>query len=161
MLDQRQLVADMKAADTARAGMVAKIAAPPVEALPTDPRLMQAGIAGGAAACKVNCVQSHGAGAAGFGGYRTLNRDYRHRGGTLAEIEYILRCGVGASVRLLDICKGGPVNGNPSAVPTMAVPSLWIAFRMGPGRRSHPIYAFRFLIGVVQMRLELAGCLMQ
>lgn len=139
MIDQRQLAADMKPADTARAGTVTKIVAPPVNTLPADPQLMQVAIAGGAAAFKVDCVQCHGAGTVGFGGYRTLNHDDRNRSGTLAEIEYILSCGVGASVRLVDICKGGQVTGNPSAVPTRAVASFWIAFRKGPGRRSHPI----------------------
>jgi cytochrome c oxidase cbb3-type subunit 3 len=89
-----QLAAEMKAADTARAGTVAKIAATPIEALPSDPQLMQAAIAGGAAAFKVNCVQCHGAGAAGSVGYPNLNDDDWIWGGTLTEIEYTLTHGI-------------------------------------------------------------------
>jgi len=79
------LAAEMRAADAARAGVVAKIAATPIEALPADPQLMQAAVSGGAAAFKVNCVQCHGAGAAGYQefGYPNLNDDDWIWGGTL------------------------------------------------------------------------------
>lgn len=88
------LAAEMRAADSARAGVVAKIAATPIEALPADPALMQAAVAGGAAAFKVNCVQCHGAGAAGSVGYPNLNDDDWIWGGTLTEIEYTLTHGI-------------------------------------------------------------------
>lgn len=86
----------MSAAEAARAGTVAKIAATPIEALPANPELMQAAIAGGAAAFKVNCVQCHGAGAAGYQefGYPNLNDDDWIWGGTLTEIEYTLTHGI-------------------------------------------------------------------
>lgn len=88
------LAAEMRAADAARADVVAKIAATPIEALPADPQLMQAAVAGGAAAFKVNCVQCHGAGAAGSPGYPNLNDDDWIWGGTLTEIEYTLNHGI-------------------------------------------------------------------
>ena len=88
------LAREMKAADAARAGMVAKIAATPIEGLAADPALMQAAVAGGAAAFKVNCVQCHGAGAAGSPGYPNLNDDDWIWGGTLTEIEYTLTHGI-------------------------------------------------------------------
>jgi cytochrome c oxidase cbb3-type subunit 3 len=85
---------EMSAAEAARAGTVAKIAATPIEALAADPALMQAAVAGGAAAFKVNCVQCHGAGAAGSPGYPNLNDDDWIWGGTLTEIEYTLTHGI-------------------------------------------------------------------
>jgi len=88
------LAAEMRAADAARADVVAKIAATPLEALPSDPQLMQAAVAGGAAAFKVNCVQCHGAGAAGSPGYPNLNDDDWIWGGTLTEIAYTLNHGI-------------------------------------------------------------------
>lgn len=88
------LAADIRAAEAARAGTVAKIAATPIEALPDNPELMQAAVAGGAAAFKVNCVQCHGAGAAGSPGYPNLNDDDWIWGGTLTDIEYTLTHGI-------------------------------------------------------------------
>ena len=89
-----QLAAEMRAADKARAGTLAQIAATPIEALPANPQLMQAAIAGGAAAFKVNCVQCHGAGAAGSPGYPNLNDDDWLWGGTLTDIQTTLTHGI-------------------------------------------------------------------
>ena len=57
---------------------------------------VKAAIAGGAAAFKVNCVQCHGAGAAGYQefGYPNLNDDDWIWGGTLTDIEYTLTHGI-------------------------------------------------------------------
>lgn len=88
------LAKDMSAADAARADIVARINATDIEALAADPQLMQAAVAGGAAAFKVNCVQCHGAGAAGSPGYPNLNDDDWIWGGTLTDIEYTLTHGV-------------------------------------------------------------------
>lgn len=88
------LAREMSAADAARAGVVAQIAATPIEALAANPELMQAAVAGGAAAFKVNCVQCHGAGAAGSPGYPNLNDDDWIWGGTLTDIEYTLTHGI-------------------------------------------------------------------
>ncbi len=86
----------MSAAEAARQGVFQQIAATDIEALPGNPELMEAAIAGGAAAFKVNCVQCHGAGAAGYQefGYPNLNDDDWIWGGTLTEIEYTLTHGI-------------------------------------------------------------------
>lgn len=89
-----QLASEMSAAEAARAGVVSKIAATDIEQLAASPELMQAAIAGGAAAFKVNCVQCHGAGAAGSPGYPNLNDDDWIWGGTLSEIEYTITHGI-------------------------------------------------------------------
>lgn len=90
------LAKELSAADAARQGTFQEIAATPIEALPARPELMQAAIAGGAAAFKVNCVQCHGAGAAGYQehGYPNLNDDDWIWGGTLPEIEYTITHGI-------------------------------------------------------------------
>ena len=90
------LARELSAADAARAGVFARIAATDIEALPAKPELMQAAMSGGAAAFKVNCVQCHGAGAAGYQefGYPNLNDDDWIWGGTLTEIEYTLQHGI-------------------------------------------------------------------
>ena len=88
------LAREMSAAEAARADTLAQIAAMDIEALPANPDLMQAAVAGGAAAFKVNCVQCHGAGAAGSPGYPNLNDDDWIWGGTLTEIEYTLNHGI-------------------------------------------------------------------
>jgi len=88
------LAKEMRAADIARQSVVERIAATDIEKLPGSPELMQAAIAGGAAAFKVNCVQCHGAGAAGSPGYPNLNDNDWLWGGTLSEIEYTLTHGI-------------------------------------------------------------------
>ena len=91
-----ELAKEMSAAEAARQGVFEKIAATDIEELANSPELMQAAIAGGAAAFKVNCVQCHGAGAAGYQeyGYPNLNDDDWIWGGTLSEIEYTLTHGI-------------------------------------------------------------------
>ena len=89
-----QLAKEMSAADLARQGVFAQIAATDIEQLPASPDLMGQAIAGGAAAFKVNCVQCHGAGAAGSPGYPNLNDDDWIWGGTLSEIEYTITHGI-------------------------------------------------------------------
>jgi len=90
------LAKEMSAADAARQGMIAQIAATDIEALPASPELMAQAIAGGAAAFKVNCVQCHGAGAAGYQeyGYPNLNDNDWIWGGTLTDIETTLTHGI-------------------------------------------------------------------
>ncbi|MBU2586792.1 MAG: cytochrome-c oxidase, cbb3-type subunit III [Alphaproteobacteria bacterium] len=90
------LAKEMSAADAARQGVIAQIAATDIEALPASPELMQAAISGGAAAFKVNCVQCHGAGAAGYQeyGYPNLNDNDWIWGGTLTDIETTLTHGI-------------------------------------------------------------------
>jgi len=89
-----ELAKEMSAADMARQGVFEQIAATDIEKLAASPELMGQAIAGGAAAFKVNCVQCHGAGAAGSKGYPNLNDDDWIWGGTLTEIEYTINHGI-------------------------------------------------------------------
>jgi cytochrome c oxidase cbb3-type subunit 3 len=69
------------------APMLNAIAVVPVENLPDNEARMRAAVAGGRAAFKVNCVQCHGAGAAGSKGYPNLNDDDWLWGGDLKTIQ--------------------------------------------------------------------------
>jgi len=89
-----QLAEEISVANQAREGVLQKIAATDTAMLPNDPQLMQQAIAGGAAAFKVNCVQCHGAGAAGSPGYPNLNDDDWLWGGDLKAIELTVQHGV-------------------------------------------------------------------
>jgi cytochrome c oxidase cbb3-type subunit 3 len=73
-----------------KAPILAALAQVPIERLPEDSERMRAAIAGGRAAFKVNCVQCHGAGAAGTAGYPNLNDDDWLWGGDLKAIEFTL-----------------------------------------------------------------------
>lgn len=91
-----ELAEQMSAADMARRDVFERIAATDITKLPADPELMQQAVSGGAAAFKVNCVQCHGAGAAGYEqyGYPNLNDNDWIWGGDLSEIEYTLTHGI-------------------------------------------------------------------
>jgi cytochrome c oxidase cbb3-type subunit 3 len=90
-----QLADETRLAEGKRAGMLAAIAATPIEKLPENAGLMQAAVAGGKAAFRVNCVQCHGAGAAGIQGlYPNLNDDDWLWGGNLKEIEQTITHGI-------------------------------------------------------------------
>ena len=89
-----QLAQETRVADAGRADLLAAIAATPIEQLQNNPQLMQNAVAGGRAAFRVNCVQCHGAGAAGSKGYPNLNDDEWLWGGSLPEIEYTLIHGI-------------------------------------------------------------------
>ena len=77
-----------------KAPLLAAIDAVPIEKLPDDPKLMQATVAGGRAAFKVNCVQCHGAQGGGSKGYANLNDDDWLWGGNLPEIHQTLVHGI-------------------------------------------------------------------
>ncbi|HZU63475.1 MAG TPA: cytochrome-c oxidase, cbb3-type subunit III [Novosphingobium sp.] len=85
---------EMDAAALARKPVLDALAATPIEDLPKKPELMAAAVAGGRAAFKVNCVQCHGAGAAGGVGYPNLNDDDWLWGGTLTDIQQTLTHGI-------------------------------------------------------------------
>jgi cytochrome c oxidase cbb3-type subunit 3 len=89
-----QLAGEMRKADAANAATKAAIAKADISAL--DPRspLMQAAIAGGRAAFRVNCAACHGAGAAGSKGYPNLNDDDWLWGGDRATIHQTLVHGI-------------------------------------------------------------------
>ncbi|MEM6585332.1 MAG: cytochrome-c oxidase, cbb3-type subunit III [Pseudomonadota bacterium] len=90
------LQTELAKADDARQEVFQQINAVELTDLPNNPDLMRQAVAGGAAAFKVNCVQCHGAGAAGFEqyGYPNLNDDDWIWGGDLNEIEYTLNHGI-------------------------------------------------------------------
>jgi len=89
-----QLAEEMSVADQARTTVREALARVPIERLPEDGGLMRQAVAGGAAAFKVNCVQCHGAGAAGSKGYPNLNDDDWLWGGDLKAIETTLVHGI-------------------------------------------------------------------
>ena len=89
-----QLDKELKSAAGDRARTVAVLRTMPIEDLPKHPQLMHAAVAGGAAAFKVNCVQCHGAGAAGSNGFPNLNDDDWLWGGDLATIQQTLLHGI-------------------------------------------------------------------
>jgi cytochrome c oxidase cbb3-type subunit 3 len=89
-----EFAADMRAEQVQRAPVLAALAATPIEQLPGKPDLMRQAVAGGRAAFKVNCVQCHGAGAAGSVGYPNLNDDDWLWGGSLTDIQRTLTHGV-------------------------------------------------------------------
>jgi cytochrome c oxidase cbb3-type subunit 3 len=65
-----------------------------INAMGSDPQLLQQAIEGGRSAFKVHCVQCHGSGAAGSKGYPNLNDDDWLWGGDLETIEYTLIHGI-------------------------------------------------------------------
>ena len=81
-----QLAQEIAAEGERKAPILTALAQVPIERLPEDSERMRAAVAGGRAAFKVNCVQCHGAGAAGSAGYPNLNDDDWLWGGTLDEI---------------------------------------------------------------------------
>jgi cytochrome c oxidase cbb3-type subunit 3 len=90
-----QLAESLELQQLARAATVAALADMPVDELQAHPELMDAAVAGGAAAFRVNCVQCHGSGAAGIGGlYPNLGDDDWLWGGDLKAIETTLVHGI-------------------------------------------------------------------
>jgi len=89
-----QLAQEMKKETARQAPMMAALAQIPIEDLPKDKARMDQAIAGGKAAFKVNCVQCHGAGAAGSPGYPNLADDDWLWGGDLKTIETTLTHGI-------------------------------------------------------------------
>jgi cytochrome c oxidase cbb3-type subunit 3 len=94
-----QLAEEMASEAERKAPILAALAQVPIERLPEDSVRMRAAIAGGAAAFKVNCVQCHGSGAAGFSGYPNLNDDDWLWGGDLRAIEYTITHGIRDTAR--------------------------------------------------------------
>ncbi|QHL91183.1 cytochrome-c oxidase, cbb3-type subunit III [Sphingomonas changnyeongensis] len=89
-----QFAQEQAAAKAARAGTEQALASLPIEQIAADPRLMGAAVEGGRAAFKVNCVQCHGAGAAGSPGYPNLNDNDWLWGGDLRAIHTTLEHGI-------------------------------------------------------------------
>lgn len=92
---QRLTLADeMKEAQAAQSVYRTRISAESLEAIRTDPALLEFAIAGGRSAFAVNCSQCHGGGAAGFPGYPNLNDDSWLWGGTVEAIYQTIRYGI-------------------------------------------------------------------
>lgn len=89
-----QLAQEMSREEGRRAELLAAIDRVPLEELPGKSELMRQAVAGGRAAFKVNCVQCHGAGAAGGAGYPNLNDDDWLWGGDLQAIHASIADGV-------------------------------------------------------------------
>ncbi len=89
-----QLAQEVAQEGQRKAPILEALAQVPIERLPEDSERMRAAVAGGRAAFKVNCVQCHGAGAAGSPGYPNLNDDDWLWGGDLKAIEVTLTHGV-------------------------------------------------------------------
>lgn len=89
-----QLAKEMNAADQAHTALREQLATVAIEQLPEDSEAFRAAVSGGRAAFKVNCVQCHGAGAAGSPGYPNLNDDDWLWGGDLKAIEYTIVHGI-------------------------------------------------------------------
>lgn len=89
-----QLAAEQAAAKAARAATETKLASLSVDRIARDPTLMRAAVEGGRAAFKVNCVQCHGAGAAGSTGYPNLNDNDWLWGGDIGAIRTTLEHGI-------------------------------------------------------------------
>lgn len=89
-----QFAEEMQAETDRRAPILAALSEIPTEQLADYPDQMRIAISGGAAAFKVNCVQCHGAGAAGSIGYPNLNDDDWLWGGDLKSIEVTLQHGI-------------------------------------------------------------------
>ena len=88
------LAGESSAAEKDRAATLAVIAATPIEQLPSNPKLMEAAVAGGKAAFRVNCVQCHGAEGQGSHGYPNLADDDWLWGGDLKTIETTIAHGI-------------------------------------------------------------------
>jgi len=85
---------EMQADAARKAPIRLAIARTPIDTLPKNPELLRAAEEGGKAAFRVNCVQCHGAGAAGAKGYPNLNDDDWLWGGSLDAIHTTLVHGV-------------------------------------------------------------------
>lgn len=88
------VVEDIAAADAKRAGVLQQIKDLPLEEIAKNDELRRAAFRAGQSAFKVNCVQCHGADAAGSPGYANLNDDDWLWGGTLDDIHTTLEHGI-------------------------------------------------------------------
>jgi cytochrome c oxidase cbb3-type subunit 3 len=89
-----EVAAEIDTAATARADSLARIRDLPLEEIVEDEALRQVAFRGGESAFKVNCVQCHGADAAGSFGFANLNDDDWLWGGTLDAIHQTVVHGI-------------------------------------------------------------------
>jgi cytochrome c oxidase cbb3-type subunit 3 len=88
------LAREMAAARAAQEGIAGRIRDIPLEAIRTNPELLEFALASGRSAFAVNCSQCHGQGAQGAVGYPNLNDDEWLWGGRLDDIHRTVRFGV-------------------------------------------------------------------
>ncbi len=125
-----ELVKTVDVAKAAQKENLDKIAAASVEDILKDEKLLAFARAGGAAAFKVNCVQCHGAGAAGSVGYPNLNDDDWLWGGQPEQIHTTLKNGIryvqNADTRVMDMPVFGPdpANGNAAVLKPEEIASV-------------------------------------
>ena len=92
--DRRNVAADVRSLESARAPMFERLASASATQIAADPELQEFARAAGEAAFGDNCRTCHGAGGAGAPGYPVLADDVWIWGGTLADIEHTIRVGV-------------------------------------------------------------------
>jgi len=85
---------DLAVAGAAKAAFRTKLETASLEAIRTDPELLEFALAGGRSAFAVNCSQCHGSGAQGAKGYPNLNDDEWLWGGSLDAIAHTIRHGI-------------------------------------------------------------------
>jgi cytochrome c oxidase cbb3-type subunit 3 len=94
-ITNRQIVAEqLKAAASAKAGMVAKIETASLEEIRGTEDLFRFSVVGGQSMFKVYCTQCHGSGAQGAPGYPNLNDDDWLWGGDLESIYVSIKHGI-------------------------------------------------------------------
>ena len=89
-----EVAKELKIAKESQSARLAQISEKSLEEIRKDPELFQFAVAGGASAYPVNCIQCHGAGAAGGGIYPNLNDDDWLWGGKLEDIHVTLKHGI-------------------------------------------------------------------
>lgn len=89
-----QVAADVRALETARGAMVAKLAAAPLAEIEKDPTLFTFATAQGRAAFGNNCAPCHGIGGGGAKGYPNLNDNDWLWGGSLDQIYQTISFGI-------------------------------------------------------------------
>jgi cytochrome c oxidase cbb3-type subunit III len=89
-----EVASDISTVEASRADIFARIRDLPLGEIAADEELRGVAFRGGESAFKVNCVQCHGADAAGGFGYANLNDDDWIWGGTLDDIHYTIAHGV-------------------------------------------------------------------
>ncbi|MGE0829768.1 MAG: cytochrome-c oxidase, cbb3-type subunit III [Hyphomonadaceae bacterium] len=94
--DRRNVAAEMRALNAARAGDFARIQNASYDQIIADPDMRDFAFAAGEAAFGDNCRTCHGAGGAGAPGFPSLADDVWIWGGSLDDIEHTIRVGVRA-----------------------------------------------------------------
>lgn len=89
-----EVAKEMVVARESQSARLTQISEKSLEEIRKDPDLFQFAVAGGSSAYRVNCIQCHGAGAAGGGIYPNLNDDDWLWGGKLEDIHTTLKHGI-------------------------------------------------------------------